>query len=58
MVPRTRNRAINTLPSDFGRSFVANPDFMQRMQKNDPVNEVDYMNLYTGANEVILIILY
>jgi N-ethylmaleimide reductase len=33
----------------FGRSFLANPDFIRRMEKNDPLNEVDYMSLYTPA---------
>lgn len=31
----------------FGRTFLANPDFIKRMEKNDPLNEVDYMTLYT-----------
>ncbi|GAB3037864.1 alkene reductase [Spirosoma pulveris] len=31
----------------FGRSFLANPDFMSRIEKNAPLNEVDYSTLYT-----------
>jgi N-ethylmaleimide reductase len=31
----------------FGRSFLANPDFIRRVEKNEPLNEVDYMTLYT-----------
>lgn len=31
----------------FGRSFLANPDFVRRAEKNAPLNEVDYMALYT-----------
>ncbi|WP_310587552.1 alkene reductase [Larkinella knui] len=31
----------------FGRSFLANPDFMRRIEKNAPLNEVDYQTLYT-----------
>jgi N-ethylmaleimide reductase len=31
----------------FGRSFLSNPDFMSRIEKNAPLNEVDYMTLYT-----------
>ncbi|SEN43810.1 N-ethylmaleimide reductase [Chitinophaga rupis] len=31
----------------FGRSFLSNPDFIKRMEKNEPVNEIDYANLYT-----------
>ncbi|SDF57564.1 alkene reductase [Chitinophaga filiformis] len=35
----------------FGRSFLANPDFMKRIEKNDPLNEVDYMTLYTPGEQ-------
>jgi N-ethylmaleimide reductase len=35
----------------FGRSFLANPDFMRRMEKNAPLNEVDYMALYTPGEQ-------
>jgi N-ethylmaleimide reductase len=35
----------------FGRSFLANPDFMRRMEKNDPLNEVDYMTLYSPGGQ-------
>jgi len=31
----------------FGRSFLANPDFMKRIEKNAPLNEPDYNTLYT-----------
>lgn len=31
----------------FGRSFLSNPDFIRRIEKNAPLNEVDYMTLYT-----------
>ncbi|WP_460982613.1 oxidoreductase [Spirosoma fluminis] len=31
----------------FGRSFLSNPDFMRRIEKNSPLNEVDYITLYT-----------
>jgi len=31
----------------FGRSFLANPDFMRRIEKNAPFNEVDYRFLYS-----------
>jgi N-ethylmaleimide reductase len=31
----------------FGRSFLANPDFIRRVEKNEALNEVDYMTLYT-----------
>jgi N-ethylmaleimide reductase len=35
----------------FGRSFLANPDFMRRIEKNVPLNEVDYMSLYTPGEQ-------
>jgi N-ethylmaleimide reductase len=31
----------------FGRSFLSNPDFIRRMEKNEPLNELDYSTLYT-----------
>ncbi|SFC73194.1 N-ethylmaleimide reductase [Spirosoma endophyticum] len=31
----------------FARSFLSNPDFMRRIEKNAPLNEVDYRTLYT-----------
>ncbi|WP_158828522.1 alkene reductase [Mucilaginibacter lacusdianchii] len=31
----------------FGRSFLANPDFMRRIEKNAPLIELDYNTLYT-----------
>lgn len=35
----------------FGRSFLANPDFIRRIEKNEALNEVDYMTVYTpGEN--------
>ena len=35
----------------FGRSFLANPDFIRRIEKNVPLNEVDYTTLYTPGAE-------
>jgi N-ethylmaleimide reductase len=35
----------------FGRSFLANPDFMRRVEKNVPLNEPDYNTLYTPGEE-------
>jgi N-ethylmaleimide reductase len=35
----------------FGRGFLSNPDFVERISKNAPLNEVDFSTLYTpGAN--------
>ena len=35
----------------FGRSFLANPDFMRRIEKNAPLNVPDYNTLYTPGEE-------
>jgi N-ethylmaleimide reductase len=35
----------------FGRSFLSNPDFIRKMGKNVPLNEVDYMTLYTPGEQ-------
>lgn len=31
----------------FGRFFIANPDFDQRLEKDSPLNELDFNSLYT-----------
>lgn len=35
----------------FGRSFLANADFMRRIEKNAPLNEPDYSTLYTPGEQ-------
>lgn len=35
----------------FGRTFLANPDFIKRIEKKAPLNEVDYMTLYTPGQQ-------
>lgn len=35
----------------FGRSFLANPDFMRRIEKNAPLNDPDYNTLYTPGEK-------
>lgn len=35
----------------FGRSFLANPDFMRRIKENAPLNETDYNTLYTPGEQ-------
>jgi len=35
----------------FGRSFLANPDFIRRTEKNAPLNQPDYNTLYTPGVE-------
>jgi len=35
----------------FGRSFLSNPDFIRRIEKNEPLNEIDYTTLYTPGEQ-------
>jgi N-ethylmaleimide reductase len=35
----------------FGRSFLSNPDFIKRIEKNEPLNQVDYLTLYTAGEQ-------
>lgn len=35
----------------FGRSFLSNPDFMRRIERNAPLNEPDYNTLYTPGEK-------
>lgn len=35
----------------FGRSFLSNRDFVKRMEKNAPLNELDYNTLYTPGKQ-------
>jgi N-ethylmaleimide reductase len=35
----------------FGRSFLANPDFIRRIEKNEQLNEIDYTTLYTPGEQ-------
>ncbi|MES2277216.1 MAG: alkene reductase [Bacteroidota bacterium] len=35
----------------FGRSFLANPDFINRVENNNPLNDIDYMTLYTPGEQ-------
>lgn len=35
----------------FGRPFIANPDLVQRLQKDAPLNEVNRATLYGGGAE-------
>lgn len=50
LTPETAEAKLQDGSADlvaFGRSFLANPDFMRRIEKNAPLNEVDYTTLYT-----------
>jgi N-ethylmaleimide reductase len=54
LTPETAEAKLLDASADlvaFGRSFLANPDFMRRMEKNAPLNEVDYMTLYTPGEQ-------
>jgi N-ethylmaleimide reductase len=54
LTPETAEEKLQNGSADlvaFGRSFLANPDFMRRIEKNDPLNELDYMTLYTPGEQ-------
>jgi 2,4-dienoyl-CoA reductase-like NADH-dependent reductase (Old Yellow Enzyme family) len=35
----------------FGRAYIANPDLVERFQKNAPLNELDMTTLYGGGTK-------
>lgn len=48
--PKSAEEMLNGNSIDlvaFGRSFLANPDFINRIEKNAPLNDVDYNTLYS-----------
>lgn len=51
----TRDLAIEAVASGyadlvaFGRPFIANPDLVERLRRNAPLNEVDYGTLFGGG---------
>ena len=50
LTPETAEAKLQAGSADlvaFARSFLANPDFMSRIEKNASLNEVDYGTLYT-----------
>jgi len=54
LTPETAEEKLQAGSADlvaFGRSFLANPDFMKRIEKNVPLNEVDYTRLYTSSEQ-------
>lgn len=54
LTPETAEAKLQDGSADlvaFGRSFLANPDFIKRMEKNEPLNEVDYATLYTPGEQ-------
>lgn len=54
LTPETAEAMLQDGPADlvaFGRSFLANPDFVRRIEKNEPLNEPDYSTLYTPGEQ-------
>ncbi|CAM3996980.1 NADH:flavin oxidoreductase / NADH oxidase family protein [Pedobacter westerhofensis] len=54
LTAETAETMLQDGPADlvaFGRSFLANPDFMRRIEKNEPLNEPDYNTLYTPGEQ-------
>lgn len=50
LTPETAEKALHGHFADlvaFGRAFLANPDFVERIEKNAVLNEVDFTTLYT-----------
>ncbi len=50
LTPETAEAKLQDGSADlvaFGRSFLANPDFIRRIEKNEPLNEPEYNTLYT-----------
>lgn len=50
----TAETMLQTGPADlvaFGRSFLSNPDFVRRMEKNAALNDLDYNTLYTPGEK-------
>jgi N-ethylmaleimide reductase len=50
LTPETAEQALDNGIADlvaFGRPFLANPDFVQRIEKSAALNQVDYGTLYT-----------
>jgi N-ethylmaleimide reductase len=50
LTPETAEQVLNNDVADlvaFGRSFLANPDFVNRIEKSASLNQVDFTTLYT-----------
>lgn len=53
----TKDRANQAISNDeadavaFGVPFIANPDLVERFQRNAPLNQVDQNNMYAGGRE-------
>ena len=51
LTPKTAEQKLGEDFADltaFGRSFIANPDFIDRIKEDAPLNEVDFDTLYTA----------
>lgn len=54
LTPETAEQELNEGFADltaFGRSFLANPDFVERIKEDAPFNDVDFDTLYTAEAE-------
>src|SRR5699024_3717783 len=54
LTPETAEQKLNGEFADltaFGRSFLANPDFVERIKEDASLNEVDFDTLYTSGKE-------
>src|SRR5699024_4757140 len=54
LTPETAEEKLNEGFADlaaFGRSFLANPDFVERIKEEAPLNDVDFETLYTPGPE-------
>jgi N-ethylmaleimide reductase len=54
LTPATAEAALHNGFADlvaFGRSFLANPDFVTRIEKDAPLNAVDFKTLYSAGPE-------
>ena len=50
LTPETAEENLRENSADlvaFGRGFLAKPDFVRRIEKNDPLNDVDFNTLYS-----------
>jgi N-ethylmaleimide reductase len=53
LTPETGEAALHEGFADlvaFGRSFLSNPDFVEKIKSNSQLNPVDYSNLYTTGS--------
>ena len=54
LTPESAEELLNGNSADlvaFGRGFLANPDFVSRIEKNVPLNDVDFNTLYSPGEQ-------